>query len=126
MLQNHSLAICTSNRTQIQLLLMLHFPTEEDHEVKIWDRGQEILPAAQLAVEEINTNATILPDYSLQLSVTSIGRCVEDKFASNYQALVPFAGITSDSTSLHLGMIGGPFCPPLLDRLVSPLASHEQ
>ena len=122
----------------IQLLLMLHFPEREQNHTEgegekeskqlpldIWDKGDEILPAAQMAVKQINANTTLLSGYTLQLNVTSIDPCRVDQFASNHRALVPFIEIASRESHPALGIVGGPFCPPLLDRLISPLASQS-
>lgn len=98
----------------------------EGGETEPWDRGLEILPAAQLAVEEINADPGLLQDVTLELCAVDIAHCQPDIFASNYEALVPFANIASDAHSNVLAVVGGPFCPLLLSRLVSPLASRRE
>ena len=40
-----------------------------------WDRGLELLPAAQLAVDRINQDFTILPGYNLELTELDAGIC---------------------------------------------------
>lgn len=120
------LQTCSGLQGEVKILLMLPLSDYNSNETGIWDRGLEILPGAQLAVEKINSNSHILPDCNLTLVTRSIDVCEEDQFANNVQALIPFAEIASDPTSNVLGIVGGPFCPPLLSRLVSPLASRDE
>lgn len=110
----------------VELVVML--PGSSRARDAVWDRGEAILPAAQLAVEEINADPDILPDCTLKLLPVDIESCVEDQFTSNVQALVAFANISSstDPNRHVLGIIGGPFCPPLLVKLISPLASTNE
>lgn len=114
-----------SSHAVAKLLLMLPLDNTSS-ETEIWDRGQEILPAARMAVQQINAHPHLLQDSTLELLEVDIKPCIVDQFAANIHALVPFASISSDSRSDVLGMVGGPFCPPLLTRLVSPLASREE
>lgn len=107
---------------------MLHLSTAAERNstaIAPWDRGFEMLPAAKLAVEEVNANPTLLPNCTLELLVIDIDDCVLAQFASNYKALVPFAEIASKPNNQVLGVVGGPFCPPLLIRFISPLASKK-
>lgn len=111
------------------LLLMLPFTnhsSSSSSERAPWDRGLEILPAARLAQQQINAHPHLLQDSTLELLEIDIEPCAMDRFAANIQALVPFANISSDPLSNVLGMVGGPFCPDLLTKLVSPLASREE
>ena len=119
------LQMCSGLQGDVKILLMLPL-SHNSSETVIWDRGLEILPAAELAVKKINNNSHILPDCKLSLVTRNIDVCKEDQFANNVQALVPFAEIASNPTSSVLGIVGGPFCPPLLSRLVSPLAGREE
>lgn len=119
------LKTCSGLQGEVKILLMLPL-SDISSETVIWDRGREILPGAELAVEKINNNSHILPDCNLKLVTIGIDTCDQDQFANNVQALIPFAEIASDPTSNVLGIVGGPFCPPLLSRLVSPLASREE
>ncbi len=113
----------------VELLVMLPLSSSssssglQHHAPAEWDRGWAILPAAELAVEEINADPSLLPDCTLKLSVVDIEACVADQFATNIHALVPFANISAQPERNVLGIVGGPFCPQLLVSLVSPLAS---
>lgn len=127
-------ALQQEGEADVQLLLMLHLSATQQQEdnttpppVALWDRGQELLPAAQLAVQEINSSPKLLPECVLGLRVEDIEACVEDQFASNHKALVPFVKISNLTAkySRVLGLVSGPFCPPLLTKLISPLASKR-
>ena len=54
---------CATNTTTLQLLVMLNLKTHQEDSAWTprWDRELELLPAAQLAVDRINQDPTILP-----------------------------------------------------------------
>ena len=111
----------------VKLLLML--PLSEgaaNASSSAWDQGREILPAACLAVQQINQHPQLLQDTPLQLMTADIDHCVVTEFTSNIRALTTLVDIFSSPQSDVLGIVGGPFCPPLLARLVSPLASRNK
>lgn len=111
----------------VKFLVLLPLSTEEfPAGTKDWDRGREILPGAVIATEEINNNSDILQDCRLELVAVNIDFCNEELFASNLNALIPFTDILSDNFRYVLGVIGGPFCQPLLTRLISPLANRRE
>ena len=89
-----------------------------------WERGPELLPGAILAVEHVNSDPGLLQNVKLGMQVVPIDPCNADEFATNINALTPFADIAegTGNSSKILALIGGPFCPELLDQLVSPLA----
>ena len=53
------------DRTDIYLLNVLPYPDERPFAG--WDRGFELIPAGQLAEEQINNRSDILPGYRLNL-----------------------------------------------------------
>ena len=117
----------------IRLLVMLPLSnniSQPQEGVQDWDKGLEILPGAQLAVEQINNSSSLLPGYTLELLIVDIEHCHPDEFTSNVKAVTSIADIAADTVhgngSNVLGLVGGPFCPPLLDSLVSPLASRDR
>ena len=57
---------CATNLTTLQNLVMLNQKTHQENSA--WTRGLEILPAAQVAVDRINQDPTILPGYNLELT----------------------------------------------------------
>ena len=118
-----------SEPTPIKLKLLLVLPLdplyEEDpinREVSRWDRGLEILPGAQLAVEAINKDKHLLPGYELEIVNKSVDPCIPLGVQTNLDAFVPFAkGVLDDNI---VGMLGL-FCYELL-RSLSPLAGREE
>ena len=63
----------SSNESILQLLVILN--VQGGSEVPRWDRGLDILPAAQLAVDKINGDPNILPGYQLELLQVDTGTC---------------------------------------------------
>ena len=61
---------CATNLTTLQNLVMLNLKTHQENSAWAprWNRGLEILPAAQVAVDRINQDPTILPGYNLELT----------------------------------------------------------
>ena len=68
---------CATNTTTLRLLVMLNLETRQEISAWTprWNRGLELLPAAQLAVDRINQDPTILPGYNLELSELNTGTC---------------------------------------------------
>ena len=68
---------CTTNTTTLRLLVMLNLRTYQEDSAWIprWDRGLELLPAAQVAVDRINQDPTILPGYNLELTELDTWTC---------------------------------------------------
>jgi len=69
----------------LQVLVVLNI--QGGHGVPRWDRGIEILRAAQLAVERINEDLNFLPEYHLELVPVDTGTCTNN---FNVEALVNF------------------------------------
>ena len=102
----------------LQLLAVLN--VQGGHGVPRWDRGTEILPAAQLAVERINEDLSFLPEYRLELVPVDTGTCTSD---FNSEALINFIhGITQEEQ--HIVGVAGLFCTSVAE-LISPLAGHR-
>jgi gamma-aminobutyric acid type B receptor len=111
----------------LKLLLMLPFSESSvDSEREPWDRGGELLPAACLAVQQVNNHSQFLQGLHLKLMTVDIEPCRLDEYTSNINAMLPLIDISSTPQNDVLGIVGGPFCPPLLTELVSPLASKNQ
>ena len=107
-----------SNVSVLQLLVVLN--VQGGHGAPRWDRGTEILPAAQLAVERINEDLSFLPEYHLELVPVDTGTCTND-FKS--EALINFIhGITQEEQ--HVVGVVGLFCTSVA-QLISPLAGHR-
>ena len=77
MLSTQTYQACATNTTTLRLLVMLNLrtPQEDSAWTPRWNRRLELLPAAQLAVERINQDPTILPGYNLELTEQDNGTC---------------------------------------------------
>lgn len=110
------------NKLQILIMLPLNPIAEDNHQTQKWDRGLEMLPGAQIAVESINKDPYFLPGYELELIEKSVDPCIPLEVQSNLNALIPFAkGSLQNNT---IGVIGL-FCQRLL-RIFSPLAGRDE
>ena len=115
------------NNTNLKVQLLIMLPLNVSNEpltnrIEKWDRGLEILPGAQVAVEAINNYPHLLPGYELVLDQISVNPCTPLEVHSNLDAYVPFVnGSVSSSTIGILGL----YC----DRLVhtfSPFAGRDE
>ena len=109
----------SSNESVLQLLVVLN--VEGGPGVPRWDRGLEILPAAQLAVDKINKDPSILAGYNLELIQVDTGKCTHN-FHS--EGLINFVHqITLEEN--HIVGVVGLFCTSVA-QLLSPLAGHQR
>jgi hypothetical protein len=125
-LNNSATTIESNDKLQILIMLPLSpIAADRDHhrtEVEQWDRGLEILPGAQIAVEAINKDPHLLPGYELEIVEKSVDPCIPLEVHSNLNAFVPFAkGSLQNNTIAVLGL----FCDRLL-RILSPLAGRDE
>ena len=102
---------CATNTTTLQLLVMLNLRTHQENSAWIprWNRGLELLPAAQLAVERINQDPAILPGYNLELTELDTGTCDQGYPGS---ALFQFVNEISQEEHTLVGVVGA-FCTTL-------------
>ena len=108
----------------VQLKLLVALPLDqtrnyEDPNIQIWDRGLEMLPGAQLAVEAINKDPRLLTGYELKLENVVIEPCID---LEQTNAFIPFTNGTLDDNTVG---IVGLFCYKLL-RTLSPLAGRRE
>ena len=132
MTTNHSagsLESASESNDIVRLRLFIALPLDQLNKtsvdqdiIRIWDRGDEILPGAQLAVEDINRNPNLLPGYELELVDISVDLCIPQAVQSSLNAFIPFASGQLESNVV--GMLGL-FCGRLL-RTLSPLASRDE
>ena len=106
--------VCT--RTPIMCNKYNHTSTLSDvesQEDSAWtlrcDRGLELLPAAQLAVDRINQDPTILPGYNLELTELDTGTC-DHGYPSD--ALFQFVSEITQEKQHLVGVVGA-FCTTL-------------
>ena len=120
-LQAHQ-AETASNRTSVlKLLLVLNLqqgPMEQW--VPSWDRGHEILPLAQQAIDSINRDPSILPGYNLELVNVDSGFCTPN---FHTEALLNFVHQVNQPDQ-HIAGVVGLFCTGVA-QLLSPLAAHS-
>ena len=110
-------------KLQIFVMLPLNDSIQTDSEmIKKWDRGLEMLPGAQVAVEAVNSNPQLLPGYELELVEISTDPCIPLEVLANINALIPFA---NDSVGENTIGIVGMFCDELVHTL-SPLAGRDE
>ena len=102
---------CATNRTTLRLLVMLNLKTRQEDSAWTprWNRGLELLPAAQLAVDRINQDPTILPGYNLELTELDTGTC-DHAYPSD--ALFQFVNEITQEEQHLVGVVGA-FCTTL-------------
>ena len=94
--------------TTLRLLVILNLKTcqQDSAWTPRWNRGLELLPAAQLAVERINQDPTILPGYNLELTELDTGTC-DQGYPSD--ALFQFVNEITQEEQTLVGVVGA-FC----------------
>ena len=102
---------CATNTTTLQLLVMLNLKTHQEDSAWTprWNRGLELLPAAQVAVDRINQDPTILPGYNLELTELDTGTC-DQGYPSD--ALFQFVNEITQEEQHLVGVVGA-FCTTL-------------
>ena len=83
------------DRVSLYLLNILPFP--DDSPEAGWDRADELIPAAQLAVDQINNASGILPGYKLQVvsvdaeacGITTISKGLVNTYANLFDPKKP-------------------------------------
>ena len=113
---------CATNTTTLQLLVMLNLETHQEDSAWTprWNRGLELLPAAQLAVDRINLDPTILPGYNLELTELDTGTC-DQGYPSD--ALFQFVNEITQEEQHLVGVLGG-FCTKLA-KVVALIAERS-
>ena len=111
MLSTQAYLACATNTTTLRLLVMLNLRTHQEDSAWTprWDRGLELLPAAQVAVERINQDPTILPRYNLELTELDTGTC-DQGYPSG--ALFQFVSEIAQEKQTLVGVVGA-FCTTL-------------
>ena len=86
-----------------------------------WERGKEILPGAQIAVESINNRGDIFPQHKLHIIVVNIGRCGDQ----NYNFLLQYVNATYHQKINFIGAVGI-FCPTEISVVHHPEGVREE
>ena len=106
-----------SLNTKSNLYLIVALSLEQDKETTTsWEKGREILPGAQTAVDAINNRSDILPGYNLHTIQVDIGRCG----SQNHNFLLQYINVTYHQTISYIGAVGI-FCPAEVQLLGDPL-----
>ena len=108
----------SSNESVLQLLVVLN--VQGGPGVPRWDRGLEILQAAQLVVDKINGDPSILPGYHLELVQVDTGTCTH---SFHSEGLINFVHQITQEKNHIIGVVGL-FCTSVA-QLLSPLAGHQ-
>ena len=113
---------CATNTTTLQLLVMLNLKTRQEDSTWTpgWDRGLELLPAAQLAADRINQDPTILPGYNLEMTELNAGTC-DHGYPSD--ALFQFVHEITQEEQHLVGVVGS-FCT-ILAKAVALIADRS-
>ena len=114
---------CATNTTTLRLLVMLNLKTHQEDSAWTprWDRGLELLPAAQVAVDRINQDPTILPGYNLELTELDTRTC-DHGYPSD--ALFQFVNEVTQEEQHLVGVMGG-FCTTLA-KAVALIAERSE
>ena len=114
---------CATNTTTLHLLVMLNLETNQEDSAWTprWNRGLELLPAAQLAVDRINQDPTILPGYNLELTELDTGTC-DHGYPSD--ALFQFVNEITQEEQHLVGVVGA-FCT-MLAKTVALIAERSE
>ena len=104
---------------KLYLLALLPFPDDRPGLVPQWDGGLDIVPALELAKEQINNNSYILEGYELDLVFDDSGCNISGNAANSF-----IRHIYSEQDKQIVGIIG-PACAPST-ALVSPISGRPQ
>ena len=107
-----------ANSTDAYLIVGLPLQCRDESVAIVWERGEEILPGAQIAVKNINSRPDVLPGKTLHTVVVDIGRCGQHQNNQNF--LLEFVNLTFHQ---HLNIIGavGIFCPTEVQIITPPV-----
>ena len=106
------------NGSVLQLLVVVD--VEGGPGVPRWDRGLEILPAAQLVVDKINRDPSILTGHQLALIQVDTGTCT---YNFHSEGLINFVHQITQEENHIVGVVGL-FCTSVT-QLLSPLAGYQ-
>ena len=113
-----------SNSTTVPLRILVLVPFPSLNGSKGWDRGLELLPAARVAVKEINSNPDLLAGYNIQLIERSHDACSESVIS---QGVINFIhnALQTESNNTNAIAVLGLACSGVAATL-SPIAGREE
>ena len=103
-----STGLARVHATDLHLIVGLPLQLDMGATSASWERGWQILPGAQIAVESINDRPDILPGHRLHITAVDIGSCK----AQNNDFLLQIINATyyQNNVSTFIGAVGI-FCP---------------
>lgn len=108
-----------SHLIPLHFLNILPFPSDQPNAG--WDRGYELLPAAQLAMDHVNNAADILPGYQLHVVTVPSEPCgirlITDGLVNSY------VKVYKSATPLNVVGVGGLFCSTVTNALAEIFSS---
>ena len=116
---NNSTSVdCNSDeRIPLHLLNVLPFP---DSELSGWDKGYELIPAAELAADQINNSSDYLPGYQLKVVAVKSEPCGA---SSTFTGFVnTLEEILDPKQSLNVVGLTGLFCSSVTD-IIAPITN---
>ena len=115
-------SLSSSTTVPLRILVLVPFPTSNGS--KGWDRGLELLPAARVAVKEINSNLDLLAGYNIQLIERSHDACSESVIS---QGVINFIhnALQTESNNTNAIAVLGVACSGVAATL-SPIAGRKE
>ena len=111
----------SSEKQSLPVLVLLPYPDPRGDSG--YDRGLEILPAARVAVKEINNNSKILPDHEIQLIERSSDGCGRSVIINGLSNFAGNALQWEPNTTNAIAVIG--LACSTVTASISPLAGRE-
>ena len=112
-----------SNSTTVPLRILVLVPFPNSNGSKGWDRGLELLPAARVAVKEINNNPDLLAGYNIQLIERSSDACSEPVISQGVVNFIRNALQTESNNTNAIAVLGLP-CSAVAATL-SPIVGRK-
>ena len=116
-----AIGIYCNDKIPLSVLLLLPYPDSRPNSG--WDRGLELLPAARVAVNQINNDDNVLPGYELKLiekQSEACSRTILNNGLNNFVGTI-FHGSQKNNTVAILGLV----CSTVTE-IVSSLASRDE
>lgn len=110
-----------NNTTPLYVLVLLPYPDARPDSG--WDRGLELLPAARVAVREINNDSSILPGYRIELIEKPSDACGVAQSTIGFHNFV--YNVLGKSVSTEPIAVMGLACSTVTSA-ISPIAGREQ
>ncbi len=106
--------LASSEKETIELLTLLPYYNSDPSFLPSWSAGDDIFPALQLARDQINNDASLLPNYNLKLiqgrsgcqfSEDTVANFLQNRFYSESRRIVGVVGPGCSSSTLALAPV---------------------